>query len=58
MCNGIDLFKKLYPVLLGDNGREFSNPTAIECDCTTGEIRMRILIINCMFVYNILLPQF
>jgi len=36
---GIDLFKKLFPVLLGDNGSEFSNPIAIECDRTTGEIR-------------------
>ena len=36
---GIDLFKKLFPVLLGDNGSEFSNPIAIECDRTTGAIR-------------------
>ena len=36
---GIDLFKKLFPVLLGDNGSAFSNPIAIECDPTTGEIR-------------------
>jgi IS30 family transposase len=39
---GIDLFKKLFPILLGDNGSEFSNPTAIECDCTTGEIRTNV----------------
>lgn len=35
----IDMFKNLFPVLLGDNGSEFSNPIAIECDRTTGEIR-------------------
>ncbi len=34
---GIDMFKKLLPVLLGDNGSEFSNPRAIECERTTGE---------------------
>lgn len=39
---GIDMFKKLFPVLLGDNGSEFSNPIAIECDRTTGEIRTNV----------------
>lgn len=39
---GIDMFKKLFPVLLGDNGSEFSNPIAIECDRTTGEIRTSV----------------
>jgi IS30 family transposase len=39
---GIDLFKKLFPVLLGDNGSEFSNPIAIECDRSTGEIRTEV----------------
>ena len=38
----IDMFKKLFPVLLGDNGSEFSNPIAIECDRTTGEIRTNV----------------
>ena len=38
----IDIFKKLFPVLLGDNGSEFSNPIAIECDRTTGEIRTNV----------------
>ena len=28
----VDLFSKMLPVLLGDNGSEFSNPTAIEFD--------------------------
>lgn len=27
---GVDRFRRLFPVLLGDNGSEFSNPTAIE----------------------------
>jgi len=39
---GIDTFKRLFPVLLGDNGSEFSNPIAIECDRTTGEIRTNV----------------
>lgn len=38
----IDMFKNLFPVLLGDNGSEFSNPIAIECDRTTGEIRTSV----------------
>lgn len=38
----IDMFKKLFPVLLGDNGSEFSNPIALECDRTTGEIRTSV----------------
>ena len=38
----IDMFKKLFPVLLGDNGSEFSNPLAIECDRSTGEIRTNV----------------
>ena len=39
---GIDMFKNLFPVLLGDNGSEFSNPIAIEYDRTTGEIRTNL----------------
>jgi transposase, IS30 family len=39
---GTNLFKKLFPVLLGDNGSEFLNPLAIECDRTTGEIRTEV----------------
>lgn len=38
----IDMFKKLFRVLLGDRGSEFSNPIAIECDRTTGEIRTNV----------------
>jgi IS30 family transposase len=29
---GRELFEKLFPVLLGDNGSEFSNPSSIEAD--------------------------
>jgi len=29
---GVDLFKKLFPVILTDNGSEFSNPKALELD--------------------------
>ncbi|HBH48372.1 MAG TPA: IS30 family transposase, partial [Bacteroidales bacterium] len=36
---GIDTFKKLFPVLLGDNGSEFSNPKAIEYNRKSGEKR-------------------
>jgi len=43
---GIDMFKKLFPALLGDNGSEFSNPTAIEIDRTTGEIRTKVFYCN------------
>jgi IS30 family transposase len=39
----IDMFKKLFPDLLVDRGSEFSNPIAIECDRTTGEIRTTVL---------------
>jgi IS30 family transposase len=38
---GTDCFKSLFPVLLGDNGSEFSNPKAIEYDAE-GNQRTRI----------------
>jgi IS30 family transposase len=38
---GRDLFKKLFPVLLTDNGSEFSNPLRIEADLS-GEIRTKV----------------
>lgn len=38
---GADCFKSLYPVLLGDNGSEFSNPKAIEYDAE-GNLRTKI----------------
>ena len=39
---GIELFQNLFPVILTDNGSEFSNPTAIEADPETGEIRTKV----------------
>jgi IS30 family transposase len=36
-----DIFKKIFPLLLGDNGSEFSNPSAIEFD-SYGEQRTRM----------------
>ena len=39
---GIETFQKLFPLILTDNGSEFSNPKAIECDMDTGEIRTKV----------------
>ncbi len=39
---GIDKFKELFVLVLTDNGSEFSNPTEIEFDMTTGEKRTQI----------------
>lgn len=39
---GIEIFQKLFPVILTDNGSEFSNPKVLECDRTTGEIRTKV----------------
>lgn len=39
---GIDKFKELFVVILTDNGSEFSNPTEIELDMKTGELRTKI----------------
>lgn len=39
---GIDKFKELFVLILTDNGSEFSNPTEIEFDMTTGELRTQI----------------
>lgn len=38
---GPDLFRRLFPVVLADNGSEFSNPSALEKD-PQGEYRTRI----------------
>jgi IS30 family transposase len=38
---GAECFKKLFPVLLGDNGSEFSNPKALEFD-EQGNRRTRV----------------
>ena len=39
---GTDNFKKLFPIILTDNGSEFSNPTQIEFNPETGEQRTKI----------------
>ena len=39
---GIDKLKELFVVILTDNGSEFSNPTEIEFDMKTGELRTKI----------------
>lgn len=38
----VDLFKKLFPLILTDNGPEFSNPLEIEFNHITGEQRTQI----------------
>ena len=35
---GIDTFKRLFEVILTDNGSEFFNPISIEVDYETGEV--------------------
>lgn len=42
---GREVFIRLFPVLLGDNGSEFSNPNAIESDAS-GERRTRVFYCN------------
>lgn len=44
ICNdiGIDNFKRLFEVILTDNGTEFSNPAGIEFDAETGEQRSHV----------------
>ena len=39
---GINLFKKMFGIILTDNGSEFSDPTKIEFDPNTGEQRTHI----------------
>ena len=39
---GIEKFKELFPVILTDNGSEFSNPKEIEFDMKTGQQRTKI----------------
>lgn len=38
---GIERFKKLFPVILTDNGTEFQNPEALECD-ESGELKTKV----------------
>lgn len=44
LCNdiGIDNFKKLFEVILTDNGSEFSEPQSIEIEPETGEVRSHV----------------
>ena len=39
---GREVFQEFFPVILTDRGSEFTDPTSIECDLTTGELRTRI----------------
>ena len=39
---GMEMFKKLFPVILTDNGSEFSNPIEIEFNMNSGELRTKI----------------
>ncbi len=39
---GLDKFKELFVIILTDNGSEFSNPSKIEFDMKTGELRTKI----------------
>ena len=39
---GRDTFVKLFPLILADRGSEFTNPSAIEADNETGEVRTRV----------------
>ena len=39
---GINKFKELFVVILTDNGSEFSNPSEIEFDMKTGELRTQV----------------
>ena len=43
---GLDTFRKMFPVILTDNGSEFSNPAALEFSPTTKERRTRIYYCN------------
>ena len=46
-----DIFIELFPVLLADNGSEFSNPSAIECDAQ-GNLRTRLFYCNASAPYQ------
>lgn len=39
---GIEKYKKLFQVILTDNGSEFSVPESIEIDCDTGEVVSKV----------------
>ena len=39
---GRETFQALFPVILTDRGSEFTDPSAVECDASTGELRTKI----------------
>ena len=39
---GLSRFRRMFPIILTDNGSEFSNPTAIEISPVTGKRRARV----------------
>ena len=39
---GLDTFRKMFPLILTDNGAEFSNPAAIETSPISGQLRTRV----------------
>ncbi len=39
---GMEMFKKLFPLILTDNGSEFSNPIEIEFNMNSDELRTKI----------------
>ena len=43
---GIDEFKRLFEVILTDNGTEFSDPESIEIDFNTGEVLSKVFYCN------------
>lgn len=49
---GIDNFKMLFEVILTDNGKEFSDPEAIEVEPKTGEIRSKIFFCHAYSSYE------
>ena len=46
-----DIFMEIFPVLLADNGSEFSNPSAIELD-SQGNVRTRMFYCNANAPYQ------
>ena len=42
----VEVFQKLFPVILTDNGSEFSNPVALETSPFSGKLRTRIFYCN------------
>ena len=43
---GVDEFKRLFEVILTDNGTEFSDPESIEVDLNTGEVVSKVFYCN------------